>query len=563
MPRLAIPAYQPDLSDLDQGFTSSLANVLPRGDGWGPVASPEMLFQALPAACRGIFYARRTNGAVAVFAGTETKLYLLDNTTFAWDDVSQGAGTYAALAADAQWQFAQFGNFVIAVHGGEDPQVYDLSSSSAFADLSGTPPNAGGVAVVGRFLVLYDLTDNPYRVQWSGLNDVTNWTSGTGLSDYQDFPDGGPVRRVVGGEFGFVLHDLAIRRMVWVPGAEVVFEFSRISEDRGILANYSAVTASDRTFFLSSQGFVELGADGSLRPIGKERVDRTLLAEIDDAALHLVLAAADPDSSRVYWSYRTQATTTSTYDHLIAYDYVLDRWSPPIEIEGEYLTSLAQPGLTLEALDLIAPGYTEISNAADNGSGLIRLTVGSTSGFSTGDYKTIASVGGTTEANGTWAITVINGTTIDLQGSTFANAYTSGGYVAGEIDDLEISLDDLSLATLPAISITNTGHETGFLTGSALEATLETSEQSMDGWRMTINGFTPITDAETVYGSVEKRDRLYGAATAGTESTMNDDGFVPLLDEARYARAKVRIPAGTTWTFCRGVEPAAARGSRY
>jgi hypothetical protein len=71
-----------------------------------------------------------------------------------------------------------------------------------------------------------------------------------------------------------------------------------------------------------------------------------------------------------------------------------------------------------------------VTGAADNGSGAIRLTVSSTSGWSTGDQKVVASVGGTTEANGSWTITVIDGTHIDLQGSVFSHSYTSGGTVA-------------------------------------------------------------------------------------------------------------------------------------
>ncbi len=72
-----------------------------------------------------------------------------------------------------------------------------------------------------------------------------------------------------------------------------------------------------------------------------------------------------------------------------------------------------------------------VSGAVDNGSGLIRITdVGHP--FSTSDEVNIAAVVGTTEANSTfanptWTITKIGVDTYDLQGSTFANAYTSGG----------------------------------------------------------------------------------------------------------------------------------------
>ncbi len=73
------------------------------------------------------------------------------------------------------------------------------------------------------------------------------------------------------------------------------------------------------------------------------------------------------------------------------------------------------------------PAAVNVTGAADNGSGLIRLTVDSTTTFTTGQEGTVASVGGTTEADGTWLVTVISSTTLDLQGSTFTNTYTSGG----------------------------------------------------------------------------------------------------------------------------------------
>ncbi len=84
----------------------------------------------------------------------------------------------------------------------------------------------------------------------------------------------------------------------------------------------------------------------------------------------------------------------------------------------------------------------------------------------------------TTEANGSWTITVVDGTHIDLQGSAFSNTYTSGGYVAGSIEDLGVNLDDISGATLAQIAAFNCDDKLCFFSGDTLEATLETSERS-------------------------------------------------------------------------------------
>jgi hypothetical protein len=68
-----------------------------------------------------------------------------------------------------------------------------------------------------------------------------------------------------------------------------------------------------------------------------------------------------------------------------------------------------------------------ISGAVDNGAGKIRLTVNNTTGLRHDQFVTVSSVGGVTNANGDFYITIIDSTHIDLKASTFAGTYTSGG----------------------------------------------------------------------------------------------------------------------------------------
>ena len=67
-----------------------------------------------------------------------------------------------------------------------------------------------------------------------------------------------------------------------------------------------------------------------------------------------------------------------------------------------------------------------ITNAVNNGSGLVRLTI-TAHGYSTGYAVTTTNVNGVPGANGTFLVTVINANTFDLQGSVFSGAYVSGG----------------------------------------------------------------------------------------------------------------------------------------
>jgi hypothetical protein len=557
MPILPFSEWRPDVSAYMSAASQTILNALPRADGYGPAQSFNALAAALPAACRGFFYARKTDGSIAVFAGTPTRLFLLDNTTLTWVPVSKvtaltsisnaspavftkaahglaagdalvlstsgalptglsvgavyyvlsagltadefrvsttpggsavntssaGSGThsmtyfYSALPSTNHWQLAQFGSVVVAVQPNVAPQAFTLGTSAAFADLGGSPPSAAYVSVVGRFLVLSGLVSEPYRIQWSGLNAITTWTSGTISSDYQDLPDGGIVRGVAGGEHGVIFQETAMRRMVYVPGSPVIFNIERITEDKGLMAPYSLIRAGERIFFLAAQGFQEMAPVGLPQPIGKERFDRFFFGDWDPGSLQLVIGAADPAGSRVYWAYRSQAGPAGLFDRLIVYDYALGRASL-IETSGEYLASLAAPGTTLEGLDS----------------------------------------------------------------------------VSGSLDALTFSLDDVSASALSKLSAVSSEHKVGFFSGESLEATLDTSEQSL-GRRVRVQGFRPVTDASGCYGAVGARETLQESVAYSTEQQVNGRGFCPANVSTRLARARLRIPADTAWTFATGVEP--------
>ncbi len=363
MPLLTFPEYAPDVSPFGEEDSQNITNVYARKDGYGPVGALSAYTTALPTACRGSFTARASDGSIAVFAGALNDLYKLDNTTLAWTNVTKGGGGgYTSIPTADQWQFAQFGSVVIAVNINVNPQAYTLGSSTDFDDLAGSPPKARYIAVVNRFLVLSGMdTSTPYRIQWSGLNDITNWVSGVNSSDFQDFPDGGIVRSIGGGEYGLICQDGAIRRMIFAPGSSYVFQIERIVQETGILAPLSLVRAGDRLFYCASDGFKMVPPGGYPVPIGKERVDRTFLADIDTGSLRLMQGATDPTTTRVYWSYKSLTGTANQFDKILVYDYALDRWVGINGWTGEYITQAVRAGYTLEGLDSISSNIDTIS----------------------------------------------------------------------------------------------------------------------------------------------------------------------------------------------------------
>lgn len=560
---IPIANYQPDISDLDTNVTASILNAIPRADGYGPHPSHEEWTSALPGACRGYFYARNADASITIFAGTSTNLYKLNNTTFAWGLVSKGSSSYSTLPSGDMWRFVQFNNIVIAVMINTAPQSFDLTGSTLFADLAGSPPQARHISIVNRFLVLSGISGSPYRVQWSGLNSIITWDNVTLQSNFQDLADGGLVHEVAGGEFGYIFQDASIRRMTFAPGAPYTFQIDRVSQDDGLFAQYGVVRAGDEIHFISPQGFKKISPGGYPVPIGKERVDRTFFADVDVGNLQLVIGSADPTGTRVYWAYKSLAGQTGLFDKILVYDRALDKWAP-LSVTGEYLATMSRPGLTLEALDAIAPGIITISNATGTVGQPIKLTISSlTAGTGLGqtnlnsaNHVVVYGVNGTTEANASWAFSIVDATHIILTSSVFTNAYTSGGQIGGSIDLLTISFDSIGSAALAKLSMVNSSHILGFFTGASLEATVDTPEQDGGGSHIFVTGFRVLTDAPIVYGSLLSKNKANTTTFAQTAETLiNDQGICPQRLEARYIKARSRVVSSQAWTYIMGVEP--------
>lgn len=552
------PAWRPDITDLGTGVSALISGCLPSGSGYGPFKDFVTFTTALPAACRGFFFARRSDGSIAVFAGTATRLYLLNNTTFTWGDVSKGGAAYSDLVASDNWRFGQFNELVIVVQLNTVPQKYTLNVGGVFADLGGSPPQAGHIAIINRFVMLTGLLANPRRAHWSDLDAPETWTAGIGLCDFQDLPDGGVVHACSGGDaYGVIFQDEAIRSLTYAPGSPAVFQIVRISTQDTLDYQYSVINAGTRTFCHTAQGFKVIVAGGEPVPIGKEYVDEFFAGDVDAAQPQLVQGAADPRGTRVFWAYKSKSGNFGLFDKILCFDWsIKDRPWSLVPMSGQYLAYLARPGLTLEGLDAIAPGGLTVLGAAAGTAGRIRLTLDAVSNaFFTIAGQNFIVVQGITPSymNGTWVPISIDATHIELAGSTFAAAWVSGGRIGGSLDALPFSLDSISTAAVAELAAFGPTATLGFFTGDNIEAILETAEHDAFGPLVFVSDLWPMTDSPDVLCSVGYRMRPMDDIVYTDESAVTDYGSTPLTIEARYGKARMRIPAGSIWRYARGI----------
>lgn len=362
MPLVANAEFRPDVSDLNGAYTADVVNVLCADGSYIPAPGFASLTGPLPSSPLGALSVRALDGSIMFFAGAATKLYLLNNTTLAWDDVSQAATTYAATG-DAPWSMVSFGNFVIAVNQNDDPQVYEIGVDTEFRDLGGSPPRAGIVKIWGDFVALMKLTGNPNRVQWSGLNDAEFWTPGSQNSDYQDFPDGGSVQGSSEATNPIVFLETAIQRGTFVPGSIEVFTFQKIHEKRGAKSPYSIATRGAYAFYCDEGGFFQISPDGSLTAIGFEKVDRTVFKRLQASSISNISGSVDPFYSRVYWV--VDYAGTGVYDQMLVYDWNLTKWTP-IHVSVTKIFPFSTTGYTLETLDSVSSSLEDLPFSLDS-----------------------------------------------------------------------------------------------------------------------------------------------------------------------------------------------------
>jgi hypothetical protein len=354
---LPFAEWLPDLPAFENPGATVAKNVVPDAKSYRSFPNPTLYSTSLGGVCKGALVARDLSGNYFNYAGDTSALYSLSN--LAWTSVSRLAGGSYTTPSDDYWEFTQFGNQVIAVNGanGDVPQAITVGAAN-FAALSGGPPRAKHIASVRDFVVLGNISasaTSPQMVRWCAINNVGSWTPDAAtLADFQDLPgDGGWVQKIVGGEYGVVFQERAIYRMTFVGGG-LVFQFDKVQTNLGAWAPQAVVSYRNFCFFLAEDGFYMF--DGStVKPIGQNKVDRTFFNELDTNYVYRIHAAIDPVRKLVAWAYPASGNTNGNPNHILIYNWGVNRWSRIEDLSIELLFRNSTAAGSLDGLDTLYP----------------------------------------------------------------------------------------------------------------------------------------------------------------------------------------------------------------
>lgn len=285
------------------------------------------------------------NGSFTITGVPTTTTFTYAQTGTDIVSVADTGRVYVDTYSASQWKFTQFGNVLLATDNNSKIQSWTVDSSISFEDVSADAPVANFITTVRDFVVAADVGGVKNKVQWSDINDETNWTSGaTSQSDYQIVPDGGNIQGIAGGEFGIVFLEKSIVRMSYI-GSPLFFQFDTIARNIGCVASGSISQYGALSFFLSEDGFYS--TDGNvITPIGTQKVDRYFYDNVSYNSLDTISSAIDPINKLVVWNY-PKATGGR---ELLIYNWQLQKWTRA-STDVDYVSFSATASITLEALD--------------------------------------------------------------------------------------------------------------------------------------------------------------------------------------------------------------------
>lgn len=366
--------WMPDKGPLNNPGSFIAKNVVPVGDDYSPVESIVEDSSALPAECLGHFGCYDKNGIPFAFAGTAENLYRLVGTT--WMPVSKSGGY--TTTGENRWRFVQFGDFVVATNYNDAMQVFNMASSTLFADLAGAPPRCKYLAVVNNFMFAINTNDGvdgavSYRDWWCGLDNINAWSPNIQTqADRQDTPGYGQSFGIVGSQNTAIkFMSEGIFRLDYV-GPATIFNFTLVEPNRGTQVAGSIAAYSNFVFYLGEDGF-NMFDGASSKSIGTEKMDNWFKERVDNNNIHKMQSAINPRRKQVMWAFPSSGGN-DICDTILVYNWASNRWSY-IEQAVESMGRVYSQSVLTDTMSVLTDSLETLSDGANYAGGRALLGV--------------------------------------------------------------------------------------------------------------------------------------------------------------------------------------------
>lgn len=343
-----IAGFAPDADKTSPGVFTDCANVVPYESGFRGAPTPvATTAAALASEARGAVVTTKLDGSRRIFAGTQTKLYELNGTS--WTDRS--AGTYTG-STESRWSFCQFGDTTVATNLSDDMQS---SASGSFAAIAGAPKAKIVVSASNNFVLAFNTNDGTYgqspdRWWCCAQGDQTSWTPAVST-----LANTGRLVAVEGAiQAGLPLGDYVIAykaRGIFVgsfAGSPVVWQWNLVpGGEAGAVGQEAVCDIGGSHFVVSNDNFWLFDGTRPI-PIGTGVVRQWFLNNSSPAYRYRTKAIFDKQLGLVRVSFPSLSSTVC--DMMLVYHVGKKQWGRSDQSVEAALNYIA-PNITIDGLD--------------------------------------------------------------------------------------------------------------------------------------------------------------------------------------------------------------------
>jgi hypothetical protein len=332
-------------SNLVRWFEGTLRPI----GGWRKRSSTQ-----LTGSCRGLITWRDNSSDRWIVAGTNSKLYVMNEagtikditptgfTTGSADAVSKlgyGYGTYGSFAYGvarpdlgsltpaATWSMDTWGEYLVACSDA-DGKLYEwqlgFSGPTLAAAISGAPTSCAAVMTTAeRFVFALGASGNPRMVKWCDQEDNTDWTPSTtnqaGDFELQTVGSLKCGKRVRG--LNLLFTDVDVHASSYI-GAPYVYSFEKVGSGCGVISSQAVAAIDTAAMWMSRSGFWVY--DGYVKPLASD-VGDYVFENINYTQASKIYAVHNSKYGEITWFYPSAASNEN--DSYVTYNYREGHWA--------------------------------------------------------------------------------------------------------------------------------------------------------------------------------------------------------------------------------------------
>ena len=335
---------------------------------------------ALTGKCRGLLTWKTNSGARYIAAGTQSKLYAMDENNVIKEITPTGIasgradavsgtgygyntyGSYAygvarpdagAVAPATTWSLDTWGEYLVAC-ADTDGKLYEwqlgFSTPTLAAAITNAPTGCAALlSTAERFLFALGASSNPRLVKWSDQEDNTTWTAAaTNQAGDFELQTSGSLKcgkRVRG--INLLFTDVDVHTATYV-GLPYVYQFERVGSGCGVISSQSVAAIDSAAIWMARSGFWIF--DGYVKPLPCD-VSDYVFTNMNYNQASKVYAVHNSKYGEVWWFYPSSSSTE--VDSYVTYNYREGHWN--IGTLGR--TAGVDRGVYLNPIMVDADGY--------------------------------------------------------------------------------------------------------------------------------------------------------------------------------------------------------------